>query len=535
MLKRSTKRILALVCLIILLAAGYWGLKYRFSLPEVKGKTLLTYIPGRIKNKPLNFVIGVRDFKNVYKDIKSTNFYKAFIECELYKQHPSLDTIIDTVGKEFIFAAYGSGCVDLEYVFILRIQDKTGLKQLLYDIFKKDITVVQTYRDIEINAYSNKDFYVVDSGIFIAANSVDLIKNIIDIKKQVSGLSNFNAIHPWVEEKMDSSADGFTFTSNREIVNLINDVAEKRLKFQTPISGSLAAYTFHEFYIDRGIFIKSYSKSQNIKIQPALSVPASIRFIPARVLLASLNTDLDIGRWTADLSNNQSFDVFRYLNIDFKKDFVPYLGKEYGYAILGPSAETIKLALPGLILYGETKDQESQNKLEDKIKEILNVEMEEIEYSRLKYNSAKIPVFLGQKIEMCMVGLKVKGKRFIAITTSKKITEDIIDLSRGKKSGFKKSPEWREISRFLPEKFSILSYADFNALTRTVGLFIAGLRGDNDLENFLRKDPFSWIGPTGSASIFHEKYITVHTYFPMQDLTLDMWKEILKSLTPLLL
>ncbi len=522
MLKRSTKRVLISICLISIVVLGYWGLKYKFNLPEVKGKTLLTYIPGNIKNKPLIAVAGINNIKNIYGLLRTTNFFKALINSKLcnFPSH-SIDKIMGIIGKEIVVAVFGAKYEDLEYVVVSRVHDITGLKEFFYKTFGRSESIVQKYRNVEIN-FNNKVFYCIFDGMVIKANSVNLIKDVIDIKNQVSTLSNFNSVHSWVEEKMSSSADGFIFTSNREVAETVNEVAREILEIQTPTNGFSVPYTFHELYINRGLFIKSYSKLENEKAVPLSSIPTAIRFIPTRILLANLQTNIDIKKWEDNLS--------RYININFKEDVMPYLAQEFGYVILGPSRETISLAFPDLVVYGEVKDAVSQNKLQENIKKILKVKMDEVEYSDLKYNAARIPVFMGQKIEVCVVPLKVKGKRFVAIATSRKVAEDIIDVISRRKNSLGGSSVWREISRFLPEKFSIFSYADLNALSRTVGLFIASLSRNEKFGNFLKCDPFSWIGPAGSASIFSSTCLTVHTYFPTQDLTLNMWKKILESL-----
>ncbi len=527
MMRRSTKKVLLFLSCIFLFLLGYWVFKNSLNIPVIKEQSLIACIPVNT-NKPLAAVVGIRDFKHTYNRIKTTNFYKSLInedEKETgFKIAHSIDSELadklNVLKKETLLAVYGKKVEELECIVISRIGSMTKLKHALYKISGKAVPSHEKYKGKTINKYHENLYYSMFSRIMVISNSKNMIKKVIDIKNPDSELNNFIMSYPWVKDKMDLSSDVYIFSSSKPAIEIINEIAGKKFKFQTLITYSAESYIYSELFFNKGVYMKSYSREDKSSGDMLHRTPVAIRFLPGKLLIAGFNAGIDTGL----------LKVLRYINIDVENDFIPYFADEFGYAILGPSVHTINLALPGLVIYGQVKDSESYGKIEGKIKEALGLRMEKAKYSGVKYNTASIPVFMGQNIEICTIGLKVKGKRFIAVTTSKKITEDIIDIVKGKKKSFKSSPSWREISRFLPKKFSNFSFADLNALSRTVGMFIARYTANRPLENLLKRDPFSWIGPTGSTRISDGEYLEVYTYIPMQDLTVSVWEQILEAL-----
>lgn len=559
MMKQSTKRFLVISAMVMAIGLFYWGIRYEFHLPEIRGRTLLRYIPSEIsKRKALIGVVGINNFEDIYKRLRSTNFLKSFINSELYTylseisghdqklktlRHNlnagiSFKEVMDIIGRKFIVAVYKSDSDTPDYILVSSIKDVTGIKEVFYRALENKELAVSEYLNVNINVYSEKYFYTVLEGTFILGSSLDLIKRVIDIKKNQSKLSNFNTVFPWVEEKIDASYDGYIFSANKELSNMAGNLIPKSNFYISRVGEPAVSFTLQKFKFDKGLFVKSFGKLKKKKplprIKEALSASKSIGIIPDRPLLAggsnSFNTDSSLG----ESISGTILNYFKQRNIDLNEEILNNLGSEVSFAILGPSPESINMALPGLLIYFEIKNKEKQQEIYEKLEKIFNIDATEEEYSNIKYKKVEFPVFFGQKIQVCAVPITIKGKYFIALITSEKIIEYVINLTRGRGKSLVRSPAWKEITNYLPREYLSFSYADINGLTRTVGLFVANLRGNSKLESFFEIDPFSWIGPSGSVTTYSQNLLIVQTYFPMQDLSSDKWKEIFKSLYSLI-
>ena len=533
MMKRSTKRILAGLTILVVVGILVWRLKYSFRIPEVKGETFLRYIPAKISPaQPLAAVIGLNNFEDIFKNLKESNFYKTFIQSNIYNNLIS-DTdisdkkVMDILGENVVVAVYNSNKELPYFVFISKIRDITGVKQLIHKKFKDTELTVEEHLGVEIDVFSDNGYYAVLDGIFIAANSLNLIKSVIDIKKNTFKGDNFNAAFGWVEGIMDIGVDGFMFISHREINGILKETF--RIEMRVP-----AGYTYQEFFIDKGVHSKIYTPLPDKDAKAALSRAVSISFVPERTMIYTAFTGIDVEKEWEKLSGTGYAGLFQRAGFDVKKDVIPYLGREFGYAILGPNIEGVKLALPVILLFAEVKNEKAQENIAEKIYELIKIDAKTLSYSGVEYKYCEFPILFGQKVEICTVPLNVKGKNFILISSSKETVEKVIDLSKRKGKSLKESPAFREVASYLPTEYSHLAYLDISSLIQTVGAFVAGFRGDVQLKNLINMAPLSWAAPMGSAGTFYNNYSVMHSYLPIQDLSIDKWKEIFTSLDKLI-
>jgi hypothetical protein len=528
------KKYILIILALILIIAGLLLYKKQIRPPEVKGKTLLMFVPARFEKEPLAAVLGINDLKQTYQLIEKTNLSKVFKESRLMslvsnkKPH---DKLLELIDKDSVVALYGNRYKDLKYLSISRLSADAVLINFINRYFSGN-KLIEKYNDIEIYSIPEMGYYAILPGMIVSAGTKEIIKEVVDLKNNISKIKNFNAVYDWVENEMDLSAAGYLFTSNEQSYALINEMLDQFLYMNNILTGASLPAMYHEFRFKKGLYVKSYGKFKSgSEYDLAAASPKAIKFIPDKILLANINMGQNFRKFDEWSGKNEILD---YINDELKNNILPYLGRETGYAIFGPSAQSMSLVMPNLVVYGEVKDSQSQEKIYSNIKNIINVDMKKISHFGMEYDYAEVPLFFGQKIVVCMIGLDVDGKSFLAITSSKDSVEDIIELYKGKELGFADSPAWREISLFIPEKFSGFSYADFNALSLTVGMYIAKMRRNEELEGFIKTAPLAWLGPSGSASLFMEDHIEVYSYFPVQDLSTGMWKKIIVALEELI-
>jgi hypothetical protein len=222
----------------------------------------------------------------------------------------------------------------------------------------------------------------------------------------------------------------------------------------------------------------------------------------------------------------------RELYADIKENIIANVDGEIGYSILGPSGESEDSLLPGMAVNFRVSNKDNAEKISGYVKEMLGSQMTTGEYSGIPYSEVSIPLLFGQKINVSLATIKYGGNIYVVTASPAKSLFKIIDIAAGKSKSLKESPRWRGVAKFLPDTYSGYSYVDANAVSNTVGVFVARLRRDKALENFLASAPLSWVGPSGSAVTLNEAGATVHTYMPMQDLSREKWDEIIKSFIP---
>jgi hypothetical protein len=532
---RFNKKYILIIFILTLIIAGVLLFKKPARPPEVKGKTLLTFVPARFEKEPLAAVLGINDLRQVYQLMEKTNLSKVLKKSRLVsllndkKPH---DRLLELIDKDSVVVIYGSKYKKLKYLAISRLSADATLINFINRHFSGN-KLVEKYNDIEIYSIPEMGYYSILTGMIVSAGTKEIIKEVIDMKSGVSKIENFNAVYDWVENEMEISAAGYLFTSNEQSYALINEMLDRFLHMRNILTGAGLPAMYHEFRFKKGLYVKSYGKfKSDYEYDLAAASPKAIKFIPDKMLLANINMGQNFRKLDEWSGKNEILD---YINDELKNNILPYLGQETGYAIFGPSAQSMTLVMPNLVVYGEVKDPQSREKLYSNIKNIIKVDMKKISHLGMEYDYAEVPLFFGQKIEVCMIGLDVDGKIFMAITSSKDSVEDIIELYKGKEAAFAASPAWREISSFIPDKFSGFSYADLNALSLTVGMYIARMRRNEELEGFIKTAPLAWLGPSGSANLFMENHIEVYSYFPVQDLSAGMWKKIIFALEELIL
>ncbi len=549
MMKRSTKRILSVLLITAVVVILIWGIKYRFHAPSITEQTLLTYIPGELsKKQQLIGVIGINNFEDIYKNIAKSNFFTSFSKSGIYERmlelkfaevtETDINLIMDVIGQELIIAAYDSTgrehSADIpHFVMLSKINDPMGIKNLIHQILKKDEATVVTHLGVDIDIFGEFGFYSILNGIFIAGNSMELIKSVIDIKKNVSIIGNFHYFYPWVEEKMDLKSDAFIWTSRDNILEWTRRVIPEKFNIinftKHPIS-----HTYKEFFIDKGIYSKTYHKlTEKVEVLDPSSA-FSLSFIPTSSIVAGIAVGVNLMEAWQRISDSGFAELLSAQAVNFERDVFPEFKGEFGYAILGPTIDTIESIFPSIIIYGEVKNKGSAERISVMIENILQVDMKEENHLGISFKSMRIPLLLGQMIEMSVLPLKMKGRNFIVIATSREAVKNIIDISKGKAESLKQFSSFRELAKYFPKNYSFLFYADINVLVATVGVFAATLTGRTELRNFFETNPFLWVGPSGRAGYYSEDFLIFYSYIPIQDLEEENWNNIFKSLKNLL-
>ncbi|MFH1414849.1 MAG: hypothetical protein ABIH89_02030 [Elusimicrobiota bacterium] len=550
MMRRSTKRFLFFILILTVFPVFFLFFKHVPDHNLRACRDFFEYIPEKAGKKQLLAVICLGNPADIYDRIQNTGFHGALVKSPLWKHEKTeklqklslpdakpgvTSTILKILNNNMLIAVYGSEYDKLEYALITKVKGVPGVKALAGSVMEWENTVQETYRDIHINSLAENLCFSLSGNLIVVTSSIELHKAVIDMKTGYEDAGDINSGYPEAAGKIDVSADCFIFLSNRELHAVLSGVLREFTGIHVDFRDPGSQKTCHNILFDRGLVIRSLLRDSTArKPEEDSAAPVSVGFLPGHILMAGISTRYEPEELSDSLERS-AYGILGYLDIDVKKDVIPDLsGGEAGYAILGPSRDIVGSALPGLIIFGQVKNRESIDRLTGVFKDSLNSDVKEMEYSGTKYLVAEIDLFMGQKAEICLLSMQLKKKQFVVVATSGKIVRDVIDHASGKKEGFIRSPEWREISRFLPDEFSVFSYADVNALSGTVGLFIAAISGNSRLEAFLKTAPFSWIGPAGSASIFSDEEIEIYSYFPVQDLNQDSWTVILESLEGLI-
>ncbi len=555
MMKQSTKRALILIMVLIITGILIWGLGYKFNLPAVKGDNLLTYLPHKSPGGSLVGVVGVRGLSDKYFDIKKTRFYKSFLESKLYKvlkknasfesalKNKQLDInftgdiesrqVMEIIGKSFIVAFYGAR-PNPEYVIISKVKDKSQIKSILNDVLKNSDLTVDSYKDRGIDSYSRDGYYTLYNSHLVAGNSMGLIKNTMELISGSENVTNFNSLYPELEKGMDVGADGYIFTVNKELKKIIDNYSNNT-EALSALRKTEGVYTYQEIYFKDGIYIKSRGsgsvKKEETKSGDLKNVRSlTLNLVPQSPLLAGAVNNTTVLKNYDKIGSRNIVGQNIYHRID--KDIISNIDGEAGYAILGPEEGKMSSILPGLAIYLEVKSSDVAQKVSANVEDILGVEMKSKKYKQNSYRSASLPLLFSQDIKISRATIEYGGKIYVVIASPSRVIEKIIDISRGRQASLKKSSAWRGVSEFLPKKYSRYSYVDPNAISNTVGLFLAKLRGNKDMENFLNTAPFSFIGPSASAGSIDDGGTVVYTYIPVQDLNRENWNKIFNSLIP---
>ncbi|MEA3506087.1 MAG: hypothetical protein U9R36_01115 [Elusimicrobiota bacterium] len=515
-----------------------WGIGYRFRMPAVRGKTLLTYVPSESPGGKLAAVAGINNVKDIYKDIQKTNFYKSLIESNLSslknikekKFDAEVSDIMNVIGRQFVGAVY-SASPEAKYIVIGKIRDPEKVSSVVNALSDSEIAADE-HNGAGIGTYKEKGFYTFFREHIIAGNSLELVKESMDLISGDDSITNFNALYPHIEEEMDPGADGYLFTQNKELAKIADEYSNKELP-SSALDKAGRAYTYREFFLNKGLYVKSVSYSDRYKevsSKSGESPSATLNLVPQRPLFAGA---VNKAGQLADSGKIAGSDMLpRELYIDIKDKIIENVDGEIGYVLLGPSKESADSLLPGMGIYLRASSAESAGKIAEYVKSMLGSQMSSKEYSGVPYSDVLVPLLFGQKINISLATVKYKGNIYVVIASPAESLYKIIDISGGNSRSLKESPEWRGVVKFLPDNYSSYSYVDANAISNTVGVFIARLRRDEALENFLESSPLSWIGPSGSAVTLNKESTAVHTYIPMQDLDREKWDEIISSFIP---
>jgi len=534
-MKRSTRRALTAAAVIVAAGIALWGIKYSFKVPVIKTESLLSLIPEKFSGKSIVGVIGVNDFHQVYGDIKKTNFFEALKNSDFYLKLTNNSSfneekekkILQHIGKEAVFAVYESEG-KLNFLLLSKINDKTGLKELAVNIKNNNSSV--EYKNVKVNTAGNF-YYCLENKIAALSETEELIYQYIDVMKNESKEKNFTAAFPWVESVMDRSAAGFTFISKKELSENLSRYSQQKFNFKE-YAGNSPNQVYQEYRFDRGFVAKSYVRKREAGGESETGEAHSLALLPHRPIVAGAVTSVNFKEQWKKINRTGYVSVLNQ-NVDVKEKIIPEFSGELGYAVLGPTSESLNSALPVMAVVAFTKTFEGTELIKEEVFNLLNLDPEQTEYKGTSYEKAEFPLFFGQKIQICSVSLKYKGRNFIAVTTSEDALQTIIELSKGKGRSLRKSSAWKDISGFLPSDYSSVSYADINALLGTVGLFLANIRGNTELTDFIHAGPFSWAGPLGSASISSGEYTIISSYLPVRDLSIEKWDEILSALNKL--
>ncbi len=548
MMKKSTKRILAGIGVVVVLALIIWGIKFQFSIPVITGETLLKYVPAQtVQKEPLIGVIGVNDLSGKYGALKNTNFFKALEQSNIYKEMELLqetkeekqeldidqqdhritfETVMELIGKNTVAGVYRKDDLKPDYIIVTSFQDITGIREKLFDRLSDDEDVVEVYRTRGIQQFSEYGFYTIFEGNIIAASTLDLVKQSMDLKAGEAKIGNFNTKFDWVEDKMDRRADGFVFINDNNGLRYLESIYPKETG-QEVLRNFLGTNTYKEYNFDKGLEIKSYSYRKE-KNEPKKSRESNtIDLIPENPMFAGSINDFSIERKLEDFKDMDLPGLSE--NVDLEM-FDEYIGSELGYALLGPSEESFAQMLPAGILLIESNKNSSLNHISDLLEDSLDIELEKFSFEGIEYQRGGIPIFMGQELSICVGALEYKGKSIIAVTSSKNSLEKIIKLKRGENNSLKDSASWQEVAGYLPDRYYSFKYADINSFVEKIGGIAARLiLRDPDLANFLDSEPLTWLSPSGSITNIDEKFITVHSYFPIKDLDVESWEEIFDS------
>ncbi|GEM_PF-3450099 len=513
MMKRSTKRLLMIVAALILAGVLIWGIKYRFTLPQIRGETLLRYVPSEsARENPLTGFVGINDFMGLYSDLQGTEFFNLLTENGYFdlKNHGYIlenmteEAAEKIMGRKSILAFYGSGH-DKDFLFISRIKDIRGLREKVFELYGLAEEPAEELDEVNVYRVEDGVYISFEDELFISSDRVEMIERVYELKKEDGRIANINHLYPWVEEKMDLSASGFTFSLRRG-----DCVISRWIPLQTFIFGEGPQYS--DIYVNEGVYSKIYRKAD---FQPGLTDDLTFSVVPQKAILASAGSLQNISRAYSNLSEKGLFSIIEGAGLDIENEVLDVFGDRYGYALLMPPAGE-EISLPGIVLFAQVEDGRALSKLEEAVGSALRTEMSRGEYEGVEYKKAGVPLYLGMKKVLCAAELEYGEKRILVLTNSVSAMEDVIDTSSGRTQSLDESRQWERLYGELPGRNSMISYLDTESFASTVGVVTANLLGERDVAGLIGSDIFSFISPAATAVTYDGDFSVTHTYFPLK-------------------
>ncbi|NLB34406.1 MAG: hypothetical protein GX817_01075, partial [Elusimicrobia bacterium] len=457
MMKKSTKRLLASLGLLLLLIAAIWGIT-KIAAIVSPGETLMAFIPSDSKAGGVVAAIGVNNLIDTYSLLSDSAFYQALKDSLFYEEYAlgkslensqdfSMDFSIEDIenvdfirliGKKAILAFYGNPSKGYSFLLLSRMGDFAGIKEFIYKASLSEDNISETYKDVPLSVFSEGLVYAYTGEHIIVSNNPRLIKDSVDLIK--GGRGSLHSVHPWMEANLKKNPAGFAYISYKEASKVMGPLAN--LAFWTE-------YAFYEFEIDKGIISRSFHPDSQACYAGEKFRTKALELIPRRPILAGAVTGVDPQAEYLKIKSDKKMSALTGIaseNLNVSRDIVPLLGSRFAFALMGPSDDFVGSSLPVFMLLAEAADSGSLEKLYDLSSDILGVDMQEKEYSNKKYMVAEFPLFLGQSMEIYSIPVKKNSEDYLAITSSQALAEDLIDLSLGKATSLKKSPEWKEIS-----------------------------------------------------------------------------------------
>ncbi|MBN2406757.1 MAG: hypothetical protein JXJ19_03570 [Elusimicrobia bacterium] len=519
---------------IFLLLAGSVLLLHRLGWHTLSDNcSPLSCIPGKLPGGGrLVLVAGMNDPGKFFSAFLRTGAGSALAETDTVKNiHKILPGISEAADTDACTGMLGSFAAAALYVFeeekplwlaVTVPDDIPKMERILAERYPAQEDIVTVSGNVDIYGSSGM-YYAVTRGNFLISNSAALLKNAAVTSE--NGKGSFHDKIQHLEDIKNPSCDLFTYIYSRELADLLKVIyKDTNLFFLAP---SVSATVYQEYFFGSGIKIITYmwpgKREYSLNRESVL-----VNALPERPILAGAVTGMLRKK---DILNNKNSRILNYLagkGIKIKEWMPDYIGDEAGYSILGPSPATINTALPGMIFYIEIESREKAEQIYSEMENMIGMNMNEKTRSGKKFKDIEIPVIFGQKIQLCVFPVRIRKREFLCIVTSEDIVDEVADMTGGRRRVLRESPYWARVSGNMPGKYSSFSYADINALSATVGLFIADI-GVPGLKGFLATSPFSWMGPAVSATVESPGHSAVHTYIPIRDLDREQWDDIFLS------
>ncbi|MFC2091307.1 hypothetical protein ACFLTD_00860 [Elusimicrobiota bacterium] len=532
---KINKYILAVTALLML-CSGYIVIKQRSILN--KRRSLLSCVPVKFSDRDNIFIFGIKNAPRLCNTMRKTRFFQVMKKSQYFPRiersiiktgiynNDKVDQIIDMSVRDIIIAFYKNSNETVSFAIIANVCRLKKLIELLDELYlSENKKEADTYNGLRIYRSANNHAVCIYKGIFIVSNETVLLEKIVDLKKGLTPEVSFDTVYPWVLKGIQRSSDMFLFTSNNIMAKYIAEFIKKYFDMDVR-ERVLISHTLHEIILDRGIYINSYSRDPAAR-KSAASFPLSIAFLPEKIILGGASVDMNIPSWILDY-------ISRYTESSIDKSVIEETVKDSSYAILGPSVENINSVLPRCIYTFQAGNEILRTRIQEHLQKIFNTDFRKEIFNNIEYSFTELFFHVFKKIQICITKMDLKGKIFIIFTTSREVMEDVIRDCYGMGRFFIDTPVWKEYKKFFPKYFSSFVYADVNALIRTVGMFIADMSEEEKYVNFLDSDPFSWIGSVGSVTVYKEGYVDVHTYIPMQELSVDKWRDLINGFVRLL-
>ncbi|MEK6715706.1 MAG: DUF3352 domain-containing protein [Candidatus Omnitrophota bacterium] len=343
----------------------------------------------------------VRDIDSAWNKIKSTEIYSQLINSAAFKDSLTINALKDKtkerwfekqellriLGKETLMGVFFRSATTLEdaefdVVVLSRISGSQRVRESIYrsiSMVKKDkLTTVLKYKGYKITTIKQSEAmdgltYLILGDVLIASNSLDAVKEAIDLYK--SGFKNSISYNNGFKRAKDRLSDDFSawlYLDIKGFSQLANNLKESNtVKFMvTPLD----AY-FLELKFNQGIAIKGWSYlGQERKEDPSLTAAlaslnnaklTALGFTPFSAAMFSGGNLGDIklfweytkNQLEKSIGGTDPEGVNRFtqfytrantlLGFDIEKDVLPYLGNEYACSLAGFKELNVALSYQG--------------------------------------------------------------------------------------------------------------------------------------------------------------------------------------------